>query len=196
MPSKKIHIKCEVCCELLQRRESDILCTIDRNGFYICKQCSLISRNKKNARKLWSKRTHKHRNRPQIKTRGGWIDLHVHILESYLCRKLEHGECVHHCDKNVFNNNIKNLELMTNGAHTTLHNTGRVVSDKTKKKMSLNSKGKPSKSRSITFEIAERIRNDISSGKYTYKSVAKKYNTTKGIVAHIIKNRSYTTKDE
>lgn len=196
MPSKRINIKCEVCCEVLNRCSHSAKRTISRNGFYICKKCSLIYRNKKNSRKLFDLRVHKGRGRKQIKTRDGWKDLHVFIVEKYLGRELDIGECVHHCDCNKLNNKLKNLELMTNGAHTILHHTGMKRSKKTIEKIREKAINRPSKTRSLTYEIAEKIRVEYSYGGLTYSKIANKYNTTKEIVAHIIKNRSYKNKEK
>jgi hypothetical protein len=48
---------------------------------------------------------------------------HMHrvVMEKYLGRKLKKGEIVHHIDGNKHNNDIKNLELMTQSKHASLH---------------------------------------------------------------------------
>ena len=44
------------------------------------------------------------------------------IMEKHLNRKLIKGECVHHIDHNVKNNNIKNLHLFeSKGKHSSYH---------------------------------------------------------------------------
>lgn len=87
-------------------------------------------------------RIHKLRGRPQIKTRSGWMDEHRLIMEEYLCRKLSDTEVVHHCNRNVLDNRIENLELMLHGEHTILHHTGALRSMKTKQRIRESKKGR------------------------------------------------------
>lgn len=54
-----------------------------------------------------------------------------------LNRKLLPGEDVHHSpDKDRTNNSPENLEVMTRGKHVAIHNSERIISDKTREKMS------------------------------------------------------------
>ena len=48
---------------------------------------------------------------------GKRIYLHRFIVECYIGRKLKKNEIVHHIDGNVLNNNIMNLEVMTQSIH-------------------------------------------------------------------------------
>lgn len=48
---------------------------------------------------------------------------HRLIMEQYLERKLERGEVVHHCNKNIQDNSLENLELMLAGEHAKHHLT-------------------------------------------------------------------------
>jgi len=43
------------------------------------------------------------------------------IMEKYLKRKLNSKESIHHIDKNIRNNKLSNLRIMSKGAHTKLH---------------------------------------------------------------------------
>lgn len=50
--------------------------------------------------------------------------LHRYIVERHLGRPLSEDEIVHHKDKNKTNNDISNLQIMTNAEHTKLHHLG------------------------------------------------------------------------
>lgn len=50
---------------------------------------------------------------------------HRVIMESYIGRKLEANEIVHHKDENKQNNSINNLQIMTASEHARLHATDR-----------------------------------------------------------------------
>jgi len=46
---------------------------------------------------------------------------HRYIMEKYLNRALTSNEIVHHKDENRLNNDINNLQLMTNSEHNKIH---------------------------------------------------------------------------
>ena len=48
------------------------------------------------------------------------------IMEEYLDRYLEKDEIVHHINKDILDDRIDNLELMTRGAHISCHNKEKV----------------------------------------------------------------------
>ena len=66
--------------------------------------------------------------------------LHDLIWEDYN-GKIPEKMVIHHKDGNKTNNQIDNLELLSNNAHVTYHNIGRKHSEETKKKMSDANKG-------------------------------------------------------
>lgn len=47
--------------------------------------------------------------------------LHVVAMETLIGRRLQRGEVVHHIDGDKCNNDLSNLQLMTNSAHMSLH---------------------------------------------------------------------------
>jgi len=54
-------------------------------------------------------------------TKNGYIAEHRVVMENYLGRILEDDEVVHHCNKNIKDNRIENLELMLDSEHRRLH---------------------------------------------------------------------------
>jgi hypothetical protein len=58
-------------------------------------------------------------------TKGGLISEHRLIMENYLGRTLENDEIVHHINGIRDDNRIENLEIMSPGEHSTLHNLNR-----------------------------------------------------------------------
>lgn len=57
------------------------------------------------------------------------------IMEKHLGRVLKSDEVVHHIDRNIFNNKLKNLKVLSKGEHCRLHHLGTTRSDETKKKL-------------------------------------------------------------
>jgi len=55
----------------------------------------------------------------------GYVREHRLVMEEFLGRFLDVGECVHHMDENKLNNSIENLELMLIEDHVRLHHTGK-----------------------------------------------------------------------
>ena len=71
----------------------------------------------------------------KVSDRGRWKYIHRHLIEKKIGRKLLSYECVHHKDGDTFNNDINNLELLTNSEHIRKHNKNRVLSVKFTRKL-------------------------------------------------------------
>lgn len=88
-----------------------------KNQKFCCRDCSAQYRNKTRVNEV---RTTKKGYR-YIRTNGKDVKEHILIMENYLGRKLKPDEVVHHKDFNKSNNDISNLQLMTNSEHSRLH---------------------------------------------------------------------------
>jgi len=55
------------------------------------------------------------------------VKKHRWLMEKHLGRSLLIDEDVHHKDGNKLNNDMSNLEVISHGAHTTLHNLARAA---------------------------------------------------------------------
>ncbi len=195
MPSKKIEVKCSTCGSKFMRPGSDVKKALLKTGICECKRCAIRRTCRRNERPLWTKRMHKGRQRMQIKTKKGWRDIHVFVVECYIGRAIERVECVHHCDGNKMNNKISNLELMLHGEHTKMHHTGSKRGKECGEKISMALIGKPNKSRLITYEKANEMRKKRIDEGSSYSQLSNIFGVSRAIVANIIKKRSYNIKD-
>lgn len=66
------------------------------------------------------------RGHPVAAKSGGYMLKHRYVMEQHLGRLLTTEETIHHKDGNKQNNNINNLELLSNSQHVTLHNQQQV----------------------------------------------------------------------
>lgn len=55
---------------------------------------------------------------------------HVVLIENTIGRRLAKGEVVHHKDRNTGNNDLENLQLMTNADHCRLHRNEEIAAGK------------------------------------------------------------------
>lgn len=67
--------------------------------------------------------------------RSGYVMEHIVIFERETGIEIPDGCCVHHINGNKSDNRISNLCMMTHGAHTVLHSTGRKHTEETKAKI-------------------------------------------------------------
>lgn len=56
-----------------------------------------------------------------LANKSGKVYKHIYVMVQHIGRPLREDECVHHIDRNRENNNISNLQLMTNSEHCKLH---------------------------------------------------------------------------
>ncbi len=56
-----------------------------------------------------------------IKVNGKKIDEHRYIMETFLGRKLEYNETIHHINGNKRDNRLENLEILNRREHTLIH---------------------------------------------------------------------------
>lgn len=122
---------------------------------------------------------------------------HKIYCEAYGLSCIQTGYCIHHRDGDSWNNDIDNLQLMTQAEHNKLHHTGnkysigRKLSDETKQKMSLSHIGihkceKNGNYRKATIEMLEDIKNCIRT--YTF---VKKYKCSQRVFYRIKKNLKF-----
>lgn len=50
-------------------------------------------------------------------------------MEQHLGRKLDYNEVVHHINRNISDNRLKNLQLMSRSNHAKLHHKQRISSN-------------------------------------------------------------------
>lgn len=68
---------------------------------------------------------------------GKEVLYHHHVWKNNHKKEIPKGYLIHHIDKNILNNNINNLQLMSFKEHTRMHHTGLKHSMKSRKKMSI-----------------------------------------------------------
>ena len=125
-----------------------------------------------------------------------FIDEHRHVMEQFLRRKLKKNEVVHHKDGNKLNNNIENLQLMTDTEHRRLHAKERKISFETKQRISNKLKHRPryNKRKITDIELINMVK-DYKKG-MKLRQVDRKYNLSNGTFGTIIRGQIYYDKKD
>ena len=126
--------------------------------------------------------------RAHLNSKGYWElpegkPLHKAIYEDHHKCSILKGNVIHHINKERTDNRISNLQLMTSGQHTTLHNTGRVYSEETRRKMSesLSGENHPNWGKPRSEETKQKIRESNLGKKHskeTMMNMSKFHNKT------------------
>lgn len=129
-----------------------------------------------------------------IKVNGIKHDYHRWIMEQTIGRKLNSDEIVHHIDGDKTNNDINNLEIISRADHSRLHQTGKRLSDETRRKLSESLMGKPNLARrKLSNEQAEHIRNVYIpyDKEFGARALAKQFNIAHSEISRIANGRGY-----
>lgn len=130
-----VEIQCPHCLSLYLRTTKQLNQVVKRSGKWICKSCTTSAKNKSKGKPVGSTRIHNTTGYVLEKTETGWVRQHVFVVEKNIGRSLVGDEVVHHINGIKTDNSIDNLLLMTHSEHSILHNTGRVFSDETRRKI-------------------------------------------------------------
>lgn len=92
-------------------------------------------------------------------------DLHRHLMEVHLGRKLGRLEVVHHINEDKHDNRLENLQVMTFKEHNTLHAT----------------KGEAIKTAKLTSELVRAIRKETA----PIREVGRKYGVSHSTITRV-----------
>lgn len=108
---------------------------------------------------------------------GKYVYEHILIAEWSAGRKLNKNEIVHHLNHNPLDNRVENLRIMDRGEHSRLHQTGRRISEETRKKLLAMRMGTNQKEKHTQW------RADVTKKRLT--ALIKKGLTQREIAAHV-----------
>jgi len=125
-----------------------------------------------------------------IKVNGRKKDLHRHLMEQKLGRKLHFDEVVHHIDENKLNNDLSNLEIKTRSEHSRGHKTNSTVKETTKEKLRIaHRETRPAAKLSI--EDVRRVKQLLNSG-VSGASIGKMFGVCRTSISSINTGKTYS----
>lgn len=79
--------------------------------------------------------------------------MHRLVWEEFYGKPIPRGYVIHHMNGDKLDNRIQNLQLVENSKHSRFHNSGKIISEETRRKMSENNIGMLGKSHSEESKI-------------------------------------------
>lgn len=153
-----------------------------KKEYYISKSGKLYSFDKKSKTIITIKlqRSKKGYLQYMVRSKNQRVKINIHrTVAITFIPNPENKAQVNHIDGNKENNDISNLEWMTNKENCThAHETGLHAKSNDNKQL-------------FTFEIAEEIRRKYKKTSITQRQLAKEYNTTHTTIGMILRNERY-----
>ena len=123
-------VACPSCERSFIRTVKQINVVVKRSGQWQCQTCVTTAKNIARARPYGYRRI-TNRGYVEIKTPSGFEREHVLVAEAKIGRALLPDEIAHHVNERKTDNSPSNIEVLTHGAHTALHNKLRHERKKT-----------------------------------------------------------------
>lgn len=129
-----------------------------------------------------------------IKVDGVKHDYHRWLMEQELGRKLSRDEVVHHINEDKRDNNITNLQLMTNSEHAKLHAKPPYFSDFARERAREVNTGKPAWNRKLTIEDVRFIKEHYipKHKEYGCRALGRRFGVDHYTISKIINDKLYT----
>jgi len=119
--------------------------------------------------------------------------IHRLLFETFNNYSLKKNEIIHHLDFTK-DNFLNNLQVMTKSEHHSLHNKGKIASEKSKKLMSENHadvKGENNQNSILTEQDIILIKIDLCGGLLTQREIAKKFGVSYYTISDIKRRRTW-----